>query len=133
MPILQRSSASRVSSLTTRAVLTYAVVIIGTLVALGVLSAVDPGAATSEDWVHMVIVACLGLLLAARLRSALRGQRRGLVAVGVIAVVLALANIVEALLPGLFTPWMRVEMALIAVLMVVLAAASRRDLRRWTR
>ncbi|MCJ1714475.1 hypothetical protein [Curtobacterium sp. VKM Ac-2922] len=80
-----------------------------------------------------MIVACLGLLLAARLRSALRGQRRGFVAVAVIAVVLALANLVEALLPGLFTPWMRVEMALIAVLMVVLAVAARRDLRSWTR
>lgn len=95
----------------------YIAVVAATLVALAVLSAVDPGQATQEAWIHAAIVAVFAVLLPLRLRSAATGSVRGLRAVGLIAAALLLVNAVEAAAPGLFPVWMRVEMIGIALLM----------------
>lgn len=105
---------------------TYVVIAVATVVALGVLSAVDPPVATDEAWGHAVVVGVLALVLPLRLRAARRGSRRGLVAVGAIATVLVVVNVAEALIPGFFPVWMRVEMVAIAVLMVAVAVLSLR-------
>lgn len=96
---------------------TYVAVVAATLVALGVLSAVDPGQAPQEAWIHAAIVAVFAVLLPLRLRSAATGSVRGLPAVGLIAGALVLVNAVEAAISGLFPGWMRVEMIGIALLM----------------
>ena len=98
---------------------TYVAVALGTIAALAVLSVVAPYQATQAAWVHAVIVAVLAVVLPLRLRAARAGSLRGLRAVGLISAVLFLVNVVEAVLPGLFPVWMRVEMIGIAVLMLV--------------
>jgi hypothetical protein len=95
----------------------YVAVVAATLVALGVLSAVDPGQATQEAWIHAAIVAVFAVVLPLRLRSAATGSVRGLRAVGLISAALLLVNAVEASISGLFPVWMRVEMVGIALLM----------------
>lgn len=95
----------------------YAFIALGTVVALGVLSAVEPRVATTPAWVHAVIVLVFAVVLPLRLRAVAKGSRRALIAVGIIAAVLVVVNVVEALIPGLFPLWMRVEMVAIAVVM----------------
>jgi hypothetical protein len=109
---------------------TYIAVTAGTIVALAVMSSVAPRLATSEAWGHALIVAAFAVVLPLRLRAARRGSVRGLVAVAVIAAVVAVVNVAEAALPGAFPGWMRIEMAVIAVLMTVLASLAVRSLRR---
>jgi hypothetical protein len=108
----------------------YVAVAAGTIVALVVMSSAAPRLATHEAWGHAVIVAVLSFILPLRLRAALRGSTRALVAVAVIATALAAANIVEAALPGVFPGWMRAEMMVIAALMAGLATLAVRSLRR---
>ncbi|MEU7177289.1 MULTISPECIES: hypothetical protein [Streptomyces] len=60
-----------------------------------------------------------------RTRTALKGSRTGLRAVTVIGCVLLVVNLVEAVLPGAFPAWMRVEMLFIAAMMAALAASFR--------
>lgn len=107
----------------------YVAVVLGTLVALGVMAVVAPSLATSEAWGHAVTVAVFAIVLPLRTRAALKGRRAGLRAVTVIGCVLLVVNLVEAALPGVFPPWMRVEMLVIAAMMLaltVLAAQARR-------
>ena len=99
----------------------YVLCVIATIVTLAVLSRSDPDQATSDAWVHAVIVGVFAVLLPVRLRAARRGSERAGVAVGIIAAVLVVVNVVEASIPGLFPVWMRVEMAGIAVLMTAVA------------
>lgn len=101
----------------TSLVTVYFVVTIASLAALAILSATAPEQATSEAWGHAVIVALFGVLLLIRLRAARRGSPRALAAVGIIAVVLVVANLVEAALPRTFPNWMRVQMVVVAILM----------------
>lgn len=111
----------------TRAFVTTYVVLVGaTLAALVVLSASGSSLATSEAWGHMVVVGVFAVLLVVRVAAAQRGSERARRAVGVIAVVLAVVNLVEALLPGVFPVWLRIEMVLVAVLMVLTALSTRR-------
>jgi hypothetical protein len=91
---------------------------------------------TPEAWVHAVIVAVFAVVLPLRLRAAREGRRSGLRALGIISGVLVLVNAVEAVIPGLFPGWMRVEMIGVAALMAVavllvaqVAVAPRRDVR----
>lgn len=88
-----------------------------TLVALGVLGAVAPGQATANAWGHAVVVAVFAVLLPLRLRAVRTGKRSAVRAVGLIAAVQLLVNVVEALIPGFVPPWMRIEMIGIAALM----------------
>ncbi|MFG2290405.1 hypothetical protein ACGFOU_30550 [Streptomyces sp. NPDC048595] len=108
----------------------YVVVALGTLVVLGVMAAVAPSVATAEAWGHAVIVAVFALVLPLRTRAAFKGSRAGLRAVTVIGCVLAVVNLVEAVLPGAFPPWMRGEMVVIAAMMLALAVLSVRAARR---
>jgi hypothetical protein len=98
---------------------TYVAIALGTIAVLALLSAVAPHQATQEAWVHAVIVAVFAVVLPLRLRAARAGSVGGLRAVGLISAVLFLVNVVEAMLPGLFPLWMRVQMIGIAVLMLV--------------
>jgi hypothetical protein len=94
----------------------YVALVLGTLVALGILSATAPHLATQDAWVHAVIVGVFAVVLPLRLRAAARSGGPGaLRPVGIIAAVLFLVNVVEVLIPGLFPMWMRVEMIGIAV------------------
>ncbi|MEH3033296.1 MAG: hypothetical protein PGN07_04450 [Aeromicrobium erythreum] len=98
---------------------TYVVLVLATLVVLALLSATDPVQAGSSAWTHMVIVAVFATILPLRLRSAAAGNVGGLRAVGIVASVLLLVNVVEALVPGAFPGWMRVEMVAVAALMAL--------------
>jgi hypothetical protein len=95
----------------------YVVIALGTVAALGIMSAATPHLATRQAWIHAVIVAVFAVILPLRLRSAQGGSLRALRAVGLISAALFLVNVIEALLPGLFPVWMRTEMIGIAVLM----------------
>lgn len=99
----------------------YVVVALATVGALVVLSRTYSDQATQDAWVHAVIVGVFAVLLPTRLRAARRGSHRAVVAVGIIATVLLVANVVEAFIPGLFPMWMRIEMVGIAVLMTAVA------------
>ena len=112
----------------------YVGLAVATVAVLAVLSGVGSSLATPEAWVHAVIVAVFAVVLPLRLRAAREGRRSGLRAVGIISGVLVLVNAVEAMIPGLFPGWMRVEMVGIAALMalavllvVQVAVAPRHD------
>lgn len=107
----------------------YVAIVLGTVVALAVMSSMAPRLATDEAWGHAVIVAIFAIVLPLRLRSARAGNARAWRAVGVIAAVLLVVNVVEAALPGAFPVWMRVQMAVIAVLMAALVVLTRKASR----
>ncbi|GAA3507767.1 peptidoglycan/LPS O-acetylase OafA/YrhL [Streptosporangium album] len=107
-----------------RLVAAYVVVALGTLVALAVLAVAAPHLATSEAWGHAVIVAVFAIVLPVRTRAALKGSPSGLRALTIIGCVLLVVNLVEAALPGVFPAWMRVEMLVIAAMMLTLAILS---------
>ena len=108
----------------------YVALSAATLIAVIAFSVSVPRLATPEAWGHAVIVAVLAVLLPLRLRAARHGSRTGLNAAFVIALVLVAINGVEAALPGVFPGWMRIEMMLVALIMlglsIVLARARRR-------
>lgn len=107
----------------------YVAVVLATLVALAILTAAGSGQATSDAWVHAVIVGVFAVLLPLRLRAARQGSVRAVVAVGIIATVLVVVNVVEAVIPGLYPMWMRGEMIAIAVLMAAVAVLVLRGRR----
>ena len=109
-------------------ILGYLGLMLATLIALGILTAVAPTAAGVDAWVHAVIVAAFAGLLLLRLRAALHGSRGAVRAVAVIAVALLIAIGVEACI-SVFPTWMRVEMIIIAVLMLIIAVLVVRELR----
>lgn len=96
----------------------YLGVVLLTIAALAVMSVVAPDQATEHAWGHTIVVAVVAVLLPLRLRSAQRGSRGAIRAVGIIAAVLLVANVVEALLPGFVPEWMRGQMILVALLML---------------
>ena len=108
----------------------YLAIAVATLVVLGLLSAVGSEEATASAWVHAVIVAFFAVLLEIRMRAALRGSRRAGFAVLIIAMVLLVANVIEAAVPGAFPTWMRFEMVAIAALMGGVVITARRE-RAW--
>ncbi|UNO38434.1 hypothetical protein [Streptomyces sp. MST-110588] len=102
----------------------YVAVTFGTLAALAVMTVAAPSLATSEAWGHSVIVAVFAVVLVLRTRAALKGSRTGIRALTVIGGVLLVVNLLEAALPGVFPAWMRVEMLVIAAMMLTLAILS---------
>jgi hypothetical protein len=109
---------------------TYVAIAVGTLLALALLQVTAPGLAPQEAWIHAVIVVVFAALLPMRLRAARAGSKSGLRAVGIIATVLLVANVVVSLIPHLLPTWMRVEMIAIALLMgiaVLLVARAMLD------
>ncbi len=103
-----------------RLVAVYVALVVATMAAMATLAAVDPAQATDDAWVHAGIVAVFALVLPLRLRSARRGSPRAYRAVGIVAAVLLVVNVVEALVPGLFPEWMRIEMIGIAIVMALI-------------
>jgi hypothetical protein len=101
----------------------YLAVMLGTVAALVVLSATAPRLATDEAWGHAVIVALFAVLLLVRGRAARAGRTGAIRAVRIIAVVLLVVNVVEAVLP-VFPTWMRIEMVVVALLMLALALTT---------
>ena len=95
----------------------YVLSVVATVVTLAVLSALDSVEATTEAWVHALIMAVFSFLLPVRVRAARRGSRGALRATGLIASVLVLANAITAILPWAFPVWMRCQMVAVAVLM----------------
>ncbi len=123
------SSRSNALDRVAQLVALYVVVVLATIAALAVLSRSGSDQANADAWVHTAIVAVFAVLLPVRLRAARRGSHGAAVRVGIIAAVLVVVNVVEALIPGLFPMWMRIEMVGIAVLMAavtVLVARGRR-------
>jgi hypothetical protein len=121
-----RSADLAAASLVVRA---YVVLTVATVAALIVMSAVAPRLATSNAWGHAVIVVIFAILLPLRMRAARKGSTRALRVVTVIAVAVFAVNVVEAALPR-FPGWMRIEMAVTAVLMVLLAGLLTGRVRR---
>jgi hypothetical protein len=105
----------------------YVAIVLGTIAALGILSATAPHLATKDAWVHAVIVAVFAVVLPLRLRAARSGSPGALRAVGIISAVLFLVNMIEALIPGLFPLWMRAEMIGIAVVMAAVTLLAVRE------
>jgi hypothetical protein len=105
----------------------YVAIVLGTVVALGILSVAAPAQATPDAWVHAVIVAVFAVLLPLRLRSARTGSRGGLRAVGLICAALFLVNVIEVMIPGLFPVWLRAVMVGIAVLMAAVVGLVVRE------
>lgn len=116
----------------------YVAIVLGTIAALGILTAVAPQAATPAAWIHAAIVAVLAVVLPLRARAARGGSIGALRAVGIIASVLFLVNVIEGLIPGLFPLWMRVQMAGVAltmaavILLIVREGVARVERRRAT-
>jgi hypothetical protein len=108
----------------------YAALTVATVGALIVMSAVAPRLATANAWGHAVLVGIFVVLLPLRMRAARKGSTRALRAVGIMAVVLLVVNVVEATLPGAFPGWMRIEMGVIAVLMALLVGLLTGRVRR---
>ena len=108
----------------------YVAAMVVTVAALAVLASTAPGQATQEAWGHAVVVTVLGFVLVLRLRSARAGSTRATKALGVVAAVLLVVNLVEAALPGVFPTWMRLEMVAIALLMSALLVLVRRSAGR---
>jgi len=96
----------------------YVVIVALTLVALLVLGVAAPLEANENAWGHAVVVTVFAVVLPLRLRSARAGKRSAVRALGLIAAVLFVVNVVEALIPSFVPGWMRLEMLVIAVLMV---------------
>jgi len=107
----------------------YVVVALLTVATLGVLSRTIPQDAPRDAWVHAVVVAVFAVILPLRLHAARGGSTAGLRAVGVVAGVLVLVNVVEAALPHQFPVWMRLEMVGIALLMVAVVLLVVRERR----
>lgn len=101
----------------------YLAVVAATLLCLAFMAVTGSPLATSAAWVHAAIVAWFAVLLPLRLRAARRGSQRGRWAVAVIATLSLTVNVVEAMLPGLFPTWMRVEMVGIVVLMLAIVVS----------
>lgn len=122
---------SRSDNLTTasRVVWTYVALTVASVAVLAVLAAAGSDQATAEAWGHAVVVLVFCVLLPLRLRAARRGSADALRAVSIIAVVLLAVNLVEALLPHAFPGWMRVEMAMVVVLMASLVTSVVRRTR----
>src|SRR4051794_14252085 len=128
--VTKSPAPARVPLTAIRAVVwTYVAIALGTITVLALLSAVAPRQATQEAWVHAVIVAVFAVVLPLRLRAARAGSVEGLRAVGLISAVLFLVNVVEAMLPGLFPLWMRVQMVGVAVLMLAVVLLVVRERR----
>lgn len=106
----------------------YLAVVVATLVGLVILSFTASPLATSNAWGHAIVVSVFAIVLPLRLRSAQTGRRSAIRAVGLIATVLFLVNIVEALIPGFVPVWMRAEMYVVAALMLVVVL----EVIRWT-
>jgi hypothetical protein len=108
----------------------YTALTVATVGALIVMSAVAPRLATANAWGHAVIVGIFAVLLPLRMRAARKGSTRAVRALGIMAVVLLVVNVVEATLPGAFPGWMRIEMGVIAVVMALLVGLLTGRVRR---
>lgn len=116
-----------------RLVASYVAVVVVTLGVLIGLSSAGSAQATSEAWGHAIVVGVFALLLPVRVCAARRGRAGAFTAVGIIAGVLAIVNVVEAVIPHAFPDWMRVEMVAIALLMgaiLVFVVRARREEQR---
>ncbi|OFE16286.1 hypothetical protein BA895_19775 [Humibacillus sp. DSM 29435] len=109
------------------AIRVYLILVIATLVGLVILAFTASPQATSNAWGHAIVVAVFAVVLPLRLRSAQAGRRSAIQAVGLISAVLFLVNVIEALIPGFVPAWMRAQMYVVAVLMLVVVL----DVVRW--
>jgi hypothetical protein len=102
------------------AVRLYVVVTAATVLALAVMAVAAPHLATNHALGRAIVVAVFAVVLPLRLRAAIAGRRSGLRAVGLISATLFVVIVVEALIPGYFPTWMRVQMLGVVALMAVI-------------
>lgn len=105
----------------------YLILTAATIAALVVLAFTFPSLATSDAWGHAIVVGVFAVVLPLRLRRARGGNRGAIRAVGIIAAVLFLVNVTEALIPGFVPLWMRIEMVVVALLLAGVVL----DVVRW--
>lgn len=109
----------------------YVALTAATVLTLVLLSLVAPHLATGHAWGDAIIVVAFAVLLPIRMHAARDGKRSALRGVGIISAALVAVNIVEAVLPGFFPTWMRVEMPSMAALMagnvLLVVRAAHRD------
>jgi hypothetical protein len=81
--------------------------------------------------VHEVILLAFAVILVRVATRAASGDRRAYLRLRIIGLVVPIASIVEALVPGLFPGWMRIEQVLYGLwLLAVVALACSPDVRR---
>jgi hypothetical protein len=91
----------------------------------------DQSLVTQDAWVHAAILLAFAVVLVRVAQRAASGDRRAYLRLRIIGLVVPIASIVEALIPGLFPGWMRVEQLLYGLwLLAVVALASRPAVRR---
>jgi CDP-diglyceride synthetase len=110
-----------------------AIYLAATVVTLGFLAwkEGDRSLVTEDAWVHGVILLVFAVVLVRVATRAASGDRRAYLRLRIIGFVVPAASVVEALIPGLFPGWMRVEQLVYGVwLLAVVALASRPAVRR---
>ncbi len=100
---------------------------LATLVTLAVLlwNRHDPTIATREAWTHALIVCAFAAVLLTVVRRAATGARGAVRRLRIISVVLPVVSLLEAVIPGLFPTWMRLEQLLYAALLLAVALLVR--------
>jgi len=100
---------------------------LATLVTLGVLiwkrNAAD--VATTEAWTHAFIVCVFAAVLLSVVHRAATGTRGAYRRLQIVSVVLPVVSLLEAVIPGLFPTWMRIEQLLYALLLLFVALLVR--------
>ena len=123
---MQQGVESEVSRSLRRIRVLCVVYLAATVVTLGFLAWKngDASLVTDEAWVHAIILLALAVVLVRVAKRAEAGSRRGYLRLRIVGLVVPLASLVEALIPGLFPTWMRIEQALYGVLLLAVAALA---------
>jgi hypothetical protein len=91
----------------------------------------DPALVTADAWVHEIILLVFAVVLVRVAQRAQAGNRRAHLRLLIVGSVVPVASLVEALIPGLFPTWMRIEQGLYGVLLLgVVALAASPAVRR---
>ncbi|WP_344983585.1 hypothetical protein [Deinococcus rubellus] len=100
---------------------------LATLTTLGVLllKRNDAAFATSEAWTHAGIVCIFAVVLLSVVRRAAAGGRGAYRRLQIVSAVLPVVSLLEAVIPGLFPTWMRVEQLSYAGLLLAVALLVR--------
>ncbi len=84
----------------------------------------DPSLVTTEAWVHGVILLLSAGVLLRVTRQAGTGSAQAYLRLRIIAVLIPIASLTEAAIPGLFPAWMRIEQAGYGAWLLLILALS---------
>jgi hypothetical protein len=91
----------------------------------------DRSLVTDEAWGHEIVLLAFAIVLVRVAGRAATGNRRAYLRLRIIGLVVPIASVVEALIPGFLPDWMRVEQLLYGGwLLAVVVLASRPSVRR---